>query len=58
MATLHVSGQGLAVLAEDEDLNQTQGIENDQKISQTLFANADSMKSMAAIQARFDGSSR
>jgi len=42
------------MLAEDEDLNQTQGIENDQKISQTLFANAHSMESMAKIQARFD----
>jgi len=43
------------MLGEAEDLNQTQGIENDQKISQTLFANADSMTGMAAIQARFDG---
>jgi enoyl-CoA hydratase/carnithine racemase len=42
------------MLAEDEDLNQTQGIENDQKISQSLFANPDSMVSMASIQARFD----
>lgn len=42
------------MLGEAEDLNQTQGIENDQKISQTLFANADSMASMARIQSRFD----
>lgn len=42
------------MLGEDEDLNQTQGIENDQAISQTLFANADSMKRMADIQKRFD----
>ncbi|GLR67141.1 enoyl-CoA hydratase [Acidocella aquatica] len=42
------------MLGEDEDLNQTQGIENDQKISQGLFANAHSMESMARIQARFD----
>ena len=42
------------MLGEAEDLNQTQGIENDQKISQTLFADAGSMASMATIQARFD----
>ncbi|HET8611834.1 MAG TPA: enoyl-CoA hydratase/isomerase family protein [Sphingomonas sp.] len=42
------------MLGEAEDLNQTQGIENDQKISQALFANADSMASMTRIQERFD----
>ncbi|MFT4054153.1 MAG: enoyl-CoA hydratase/isomerase family protein [Novosphingobium sp.] len=42
------------MLGEAEDLNQTDGIANDQTISQTLFANPDSMASMAAIQARFD----
>lgn len=42
------------MLGDAEDLNQTQGIENDQKISQSLFANPGSMASMASIQARFD----
>jgi len=42
------------MLGEAEDLNQTQGIENDQRISQALFANADSMASMIRIQERFD----
>lgn len=42
------------MLGEAEDLNQTDGISNDQAISQTLFANADSMASMKAIQSRFD----
>ena len=42
------------MLAEAEDLNQSQGIENDQKISQTLFANADSMRRMGEIQSRFN----
>jgi enoyl-CoA hydratase/carnithine racemase len=42
------------MLGEDEDLHQTAGIENDQKISQTLFANADSVANMARIQQRFD----
>ncbi|MGK2908263.1 MAG: enoyl-CoA hydratase/isomerase family protein [Sphingobium sp.] len=42
------------MLGEAEDLNQSDGIENDQKISQTLFANPDSVASMKAIQARFD----
>jgi len=42
------------MLGEAEDLDQTRGIENDQRISQTLFAHADSMASMARIQARFD----
>lgn len=42
------------MLGEAEDLTQTQGIENDQAISQTLFANPHSMASMASIQARFD----
>lgn len=43
------------MLGEAEDLNQTDGISNDQTISQTLFANADSVASMKTIQARFDG---
>lgn len=34
------------MLGEAEDLNQSEGIENDQKISQGLFANPDSMKTM------------
>ncbi|MET0546565.1 MAG: enoyl-CoA hydratase/isomerase family protein [Caulobacterales bacterium] len=42
------------MLGEDEDLNQSQGLENDQKISQTLFANADSVANMARIQKRLD----
>jgi enoyl-CoA hydratase/carnithine racemase len=42
------------MLYEDEDLNQTEGLENDQKISQTLFADGDSMGSMERIQKRFD----
>jgi enoyl-CoA hydratase/carnithine racemase len=42
------------MLGEAEDLNQTQGIENDQTISQTLFANPDSVDGMARIQKRFD----
>lgn len=42
------------MLGEAEDLNQSDGIANDQAISQTLFANADSMTNMKAIQARFD----
>lgn len=42
------------MLGEAEDLNQSQGIENDQKISQGLFAHPDSLVSMRAIQARFD----
>lgn len=42
------------MLGEAEDLNQSQGIENDQLISQGLFAHPDSLVSMKAIQARFD----
>ena len=42
------------MLGEAEDLNQTDGIANDQAISQTLFANPDSMKTMAHYQARLD----
>ncbi|GLV26734.1 enoyl-CoA hydratase/isomerase family protein [Sphingobium sp. Cam5-1] len=42
------------MLGEAEDLNQSQGIENDQLISQGLFAHPDSVASMKAIQARFD----
>lgn len=42
------------MLGEAEDLNQTDGIANDQTIAQTLFADPDSLKSMSAIQARFD----
>ena len=42
------------MLGEAEDLNQSQGIENDQAISQTLFAHPDSLVSMKAIQQRFD----
>lgn len=42
------------MLGEAEDLNQSQGIENDQAISQTLFAHPDSLGSMKAIQQRFD----
>lgn len=42
------------MLGEAEDLNQSQGIENDQQISQGLFAHPDSVISMKAIQARFD----
>ncbi|MEO0030421.1 MAG: hypothetical protein RIS94_179 [Pseudomonadota bacterium] len=42
------------MLGEAEDLNQTDGIANDQAISQTLFANPDSVASMQRIQARFD----
>lgn len=42
------------MLGEDEDLNQSDGIENDQKISGTLFANSDSIASMKRIQGRLD----
>lgn len=42
------------MLGDDEDLHQTQGIDNDQTISQGLFAHPDSMKSMREYQARFD----
>ncbi len=42
------------MLWEDEDLNQSQGIDNDQTISQTLFADPDSVRRMEQIQARFD----
>ena len=42
------------MLNEAEDLNQTQGIENDQKISQTLFGHPDSVERMKSIQNRFD----
>jgi enoyl-CoA hydratase/carnithine racemase len=42
------------MLTEDEDLTLSAALENDQAISQTLFANADSMANMARIQARFD----
>lgn len=42
------------MLGDAEDLNQSQGIENDQQISQGLFAHPDSVASMKAIQARFD----
>jgi enoyl-CoA hydratase/carnithine racemase len=42
------------MLHEDEDLTLTAALDNDQKISQTLFANPDSMTNMARIQARFD----
>jgi enoyl-CoA hydratase/carnithine racemase len=42
------------MLGEDEDLHQTEGIENDQRISNTLFAHPDSMASMERIQRRFD----
>jgi enoyl-CoA hydratase/carnithine racemase len=42
------------MLGEAEDLNQSDGIANDQAISQTLFAHPDSLVSMKAIQARFD----
>lgn len=42
------------MLGEAEDLNQTQGIENDQRISQTLFANADSVANMVRLQKRLD----
>lgn len=40
------------MLGDAEDLNQTQGIENDQRISQGLFANADSMATMQAYNDR------
>lgn len=40
------------MLGEAEDLNQTQGIENDQKISQALFANPDSMATMQSYNDR------
>lgn len=43
------------MLGEAEDLNQTDGINNDQAISQTLFAHPDSLANMKTIQARFDG---
>lgn len=42
------------MLGEAEDLNQSQGLENDQKVSQSLFANPDSMASMGRIQVRFN----
>jgi enoyl-CoA hydratase/carnithine racemase len=42
------------MLGEAEDLTQSQGIENDQAISQSLFAHPDSMKGMERVQARFD----
>ena len=42
------------MLVEDEDLTLTAALDNDQAISQTLFANPDSMAGMARIQARFD----
>jgi enoyl-CoA hydratase/carnithine racemase len=42
------------MLGEDEDLTQTAGIENDQRISQSLFAHPDSVSSMQRIQKRFD----
>ncbi|MDB5702344.1 MAG: short chain enoyl-CoA hydratase [Sphingomonadales bacterium] len=42
------------MLGEDEDLHQSEGIDNDQKISGTLFANADSIASMKRVQARLD----
>lgn len=42
------------MLGEDEDLNQSEGIDNDQKISGTLFANPDSIANMKRVQARFD----
>jgi enoyl-CoA hydratase/carnithine racemase len=42
------------MLGEDEDLDQSAGIENDQKISQTLFADPDSVKGMERVQSRFD----
>jgi enoyl-CoA hydratase/carnithine racemase len=40
------------MLGEAEDLTQTQGIENDQTISQGLFANPDSMATMRAYNER------
>jgi enoyl-CoA hydratase/carnithine racemase len=40
------------MLGEAEDLTQTQGIENDQTISQSLFANPDSMATMRAYSER------
>ncbi len=42
------------MLGEDEDLNQSEGLENDQKISQTLFADPRSMENMGRIQARLN----
>jgi enoyl-CoA hydratase/carnithine racemase len=42
------------MLGEDEDLGVAAGIDNDQAISQTLFANADSVARMRAIQKRMD----
>lgn len=42
------------MLGEAEDLNQSDGIGNDQAISQTLFAHPDSLANMKAIQHRFD----
>jgi len=43
------------MLGEAEDLHLSESIDNDQKISGTLFANADSIASMKTIQSRFDG---
>lgn len=42
------------MLGEAEDLNQTDGINNDQAISQTLFAHPDSLANMKVIQTRFE----
>lgn len=42
------------MLGEDEDLNQSDGIDNDQKISGTLFANQGSVANMKEMQARLD----
>lgn len=42
------------MLGEAEDLNQTDGIANDQAISQSLFANPGSVTNMKTIQARLD----
>lgn len=41
------------MLGEDEDLNQSEGIDNDQTISQSLFANPDSVERMRSYQKRF-----
>lgn len=42
------------MLNEAEDLTQSEGIDNDQQISQGLFANPDSMKTMRAYQDKLD----
>lgn len=42
------------MLGDDEDLTQTAGIDNDQAISGTLFANPDSVENMKRIQARLN----